>query len=48
MYKIQQGSEDLNSNNGIVLAGALLCRLGNLGNIDRVKMAKAMLRILLI
>lgn len=38
MYKIQQGSEDLNSNGGIALAGALLNGLENLGKFDHMKM----------
>lgn len=38
MYKIQQGTEDLNSNGGIVLTGALLGNLKSLGRIDLVKM----------
>lgn len=40
MYKIQQGTEDLNSNGGIVLTGALLGNLKSLGRIDLVKMGE--------
>jgi hypothetical protein len=40
MLKIQQSSEDLNSNGGIALAGNLLGGLRNLGKLDRTKMGK--------
>jgi len=40
MYKIQQGSENLNSNGGIALAGALLGGLRNLDRLDHMKMGK--------
>lgn len=38
MYKIQQGTEELNSNGGIVLAGAMLNSLKTFEKIDRMKM----------
>ena len=37
MYKIQQGTEDLNSNGGIVLTGALLNSLKSLEKIDQME-----------
>ncbi len=40
MYNVQQGAEDINSNGGIALAGALLDRLQNLGKFNRMKMGK--------
>jgi hypothetical protein len=40
MYKIQQGREDLNSNGGIALAGALLGGLKTLDKFNNMKMGK--------
>lgn len=40
MYKIQQGREDLNSNGGIALAGALLGGLKTLDKFDNMVMGK--------
>jgi len=38
MYKIEQGSEEINSNGGIALAGALFAKLNSLQAIDQMSM----------